>query len=325
MRVFVTGATGLVGRGAVSALKAAGHEPLGLTSQDSKRFMVERLGATAVVGDMREGTSWIEQARSADAIIHCAKPGAKRLGRKQVQEWADADLKCLDQLLAAARDGNKPLVYTSGAWVYGAGKDRRVEDSPLNPFPHIAHKVRAEEMVLAAARSNDVKGIVLRPGMVYAPWGQFAEQYLRTMVGGGSARYAGNGSNLQSWVHIEDLARAFVLAIEKAPGGRIFNVADDEPVSINSLLGALAEAFGAKQPRGAPAFMIRLLLGRSFASALMSDAVCSNVAMKSELGLHLEYPTYREGVKRIAEVHADPDSRAPAQSANSTTTGRVRR
>jgi nucleoside-diphosphate-sugar epimerase len=303
MKVFITGATGLVGRGVIAALKSAGHEPRGLTSRNGNRLMVERLGATAVVGDMRDGASWIEQARSTDAIIHCAKPAAKRLGRKQVQEWADADLKCLDQLLAAARDGSKPLVYTSGAWVYGAGNGRRAEHTPLAPFPHIAHKARAEEMVLDAARSGDVNGIVLRPGMVYAPWGQFAEQYLKTMVAGGSARYAGKGSNVQSWVHIDDLSRAFVLAIEKAPGGRVFNICDDEPVSISILLGALAEAFGAKPPRGAPAFIIRLLLGGSLASALTSDAVCSNDAMKSDLGLQLQYPTYREGVRRIVEVH----------------------
>jgi nucleoside-diphosphate-sugar epimerase len=219
-----------------------------------------------------------------------------------VQEWADADLRCLDQLLDAARDGNTPLVYTSGAWVYGPGSDGRSENTPVEPFPHIAHKVRAEEIVLAAARSHDARGVVLRPGMVYAPWGHFAEQYLKPMRNGGAARYAGNGANVQSWIHIDDLARAFVLAIEKAPSGRVFNIADDEPVSISALLGAIAAAFGAKQPGGAPAFIIRLLLGDSLASALLSDAVCSNEAMKRGLGLQLEYPTYREGVRRIVEA-----------------------
>ncbi len=303
MKVFITGATGLIGRGVVSALKAAGHEPIGLTSQDHHRSILEDLGATAIVGDMRDGSKWLDEAKSAEAIIHCAKPATGRLGTKQVQEWADADLTCLDLLLQAACDGGKPLVYTSGAWIYGPGKTRRTEDATLKPFPHVIHKVRGEEMVLAATRSNDVRGVVLRPGMVYAPHGQFADQYLKTMGRGRSTKYPGNGRNLQSWVHIDDLSQSFVHAVEKAPSGRVFNIADDDPVSIATLLGELAECFGAKPPSGTPAFIIKLLLGQSLGTALMADAVCSNDAMKSGLGFQLKYPSYREGAKGIAKSY----------------------
>jgi nucleoside-diphosphate-sugar epimerase len=303
MRVFITGATGLIGRGVVSALEAAGHEAVGLTNHDQNRSILERLGATAVVGDMGDGATWDAHARAADAIIHCAKPTARRLGEKQAQEWAAADLACLDHLLKAARDGCKPLIYTSGAWVYGPGTERRTENAPVAPFPHIAHKIDGEEKVLTATFSNDVKGVVLRPGMVYAPLGQFSDQYLRVMEKGHAARYAGNGSNLQSWVHVDDLSQAFVQAIEKPPVGQIFNVADDEPVSIATLLGELAATFGAKQPSGSPAFIIKLLLGRSLGTALMAAAVCSNDAMKSTLGVQLKYPTFREGARDIARVH----------------------
>jgi nucleoside-diphosphate-sugar epimerase len=304
MNVFVTGATGLIGRGVVTALKDAGHHPIGLTGRPENRAFLEGLGAVAVVGDLGERVTWLDHARAADAVIHCAKPRFKRLNEKVAQQWADAELYWVEQLIAAARDGNKPLIYTSGAWLYGPGRDRRTESAPLNPFPHIAHKARGERMVLDAARSNDVRGVVLRAGMVYAPWGQFAEQYLRTMAKGGAARYAGSGANVQSWIYVDDLARVYVRAIEQAPSGRIFNVADDEPVAVATLLETVAEAFGAKKPAGVPRPLITLLLGGTLARAVMSDSACSNDSVKADLGIALTYPTYREGAKRVAEAYA---------------------
>ncbi len=301
MKIFLTGATGAVGRGLARGFTSAGHSVVGLTSRTENKALIAADGGTAVVGDVRDGSSWLEHARGADAVVHAAQLTSKRPNKKQAQETADADLKCVELLIEAAK--GKPLLYTSGVWVYGAGKDRRSESAATAPFPLIAHKLSAEKMVLSAAQSGDVKGVVIRPATVYQPWGLFENLYLKTMAKGGSAKYPGSGQDLKSWIHVDDLARVYVAAAEKGLSGQVLNAADDEPATTAQVIEAMAEAFGAKKPGSAPAFIIKLVLGSLLSPPLLSDIVCSNDAMKSVLGVQLAYPSYREGVRAVAEQY----------------------
>ena len=188
--------------------------------------------------------------------------------------------------LGALTGSEKPFVYTSGVWVYGGAPPGRVldEDSTTDPVAIYAWRPALEAEVLAAARSG-VRSIVIRPAMVYGrgggPLTQFGE-----MAVNGIPRYVGHGANHWTLVHVDDLARLYVLALERAPAGTLINGAVGEPIRVSEL--ALAATAGAgftnppiprPQSRGR-----RPCLGAVVAEALTRDHRISGERARTLLG-----------------------------------------
>jgi nucleoside-diphosphate-sugar epimerase len=109
---------------------------------------------------------------------------------------------------------------------------------------------------------------------------------------------------LLGWVHHEDAAAATVAALEHGQAGEAYNVVDDRPASWEEVFTAMARAFGAPPPRRLPAWMLRIA-APFIASTIGASMRVSNAKAKTELGWHLTFPTYREGVQAMV-------SRAPA-------------
>ena len=86
MKVFVTGATGLIGAGVVRAMVAAGHEVTGLTRRAAGRAAIERAGARAVVGDMRDPEAYRAAVSEAEAVVHTAAAFPDKI------RWSKADV-----------------------------------------------------------------------------------------------------------------------------------------------------------------------------------------------------------------------------------------
>jgi nucleoside-diphosphate-sugar epimerase len=130
----------------------------------------------------------------------------------------------------------KTFIFTSGTGVLGQrtggdwSQDSFAEDDPFTPARSIARRVETEDLVRAAA-ARGVRGIVLRPPLVWGPGdhGHVASIY-RSVARTGAACYVGRGLNCYSNVHIDDLSRLYELALEKgAPGALYHAVAGEIP------------------------------------------------------------------------------------------------
>ena len=106
----------------------------------------------------------------------------------------------------------------------------------------------------------------------------------------------GGGTGYFSWVHVDDAARATVLAVEQKSSG-VFNIVDDEPAPVSEWLPHLAECAGAKPPRRIPAWLARLLAGEMAVGMMTEGRGFSNAKAKRELGWELRYPSWRQGFK----------------------------
>ncbi len=300
MKVFVTGVSGTIGRGVVGALRAAGHEISGLTSKEAHRATLEQQGVKVVVGDMQDGSSWKAEVAAADAVIHLAQASGPRVTKAVAKLSADADDKAVDILLSSISGRCQSLIYTSGVWAYGDSPAPADENTPARPFPLVAYKALGERKILDAAKAGKAPGIVLRPGVVYAPWGIFESAYLKAMKKGGSAKYPGTGDNVVSWLHIDDCAAGYLAAIERPVVGEIFNLCDDEPVAVKTMIGEVARLMGAKPPGGVPGFIIKLVVGGLLGEPLLANAAMTASKAKKQLGFAPRHPTYREGAAAIA-------------------------
>lgn len=221
MRVFVTGATGYIGNGVAKAFARAGHEVFGLVRQEAGAKELQKAEIHPLIGSMEQLP---KEAMNADAIIHCA------------YENGDKEKIAVDSLIKIRP---KTLVYTSGVWVYGNQTQTVDETSPLDPLKIAAWRPLVEQKVL----SGPHRSIVIRPGHVYG--------YDKGLIGmifesaaKGELEIAGDGENHWSMVHLDDLARIYVLAVEKQLNKEILNATENSSIKMKDLAMGVAALAG---------------------------------------------------------------------------------
>jgi 2-alkyl-3-oxoalkanoate reductase len=300
VKVFVAGASGVIGRPLVAQLVAAGHEVTGMTRSRERAGPIEQAGATAVICDALDASALQEAVGAAepDAVVHQLTSLPHRFDPRR-QDLYEATNRVRTEgtrnLVEAA--GGARLVCQSIAFAYRPHREPRVldEDAPLfteapPPFGAATRAVaEMERMVLAA------DGLVLRYGWFYGPGTFYGE-------GGSMARdvarrrfpIIGEGRGLSSFIHVDDAAAATVAAVERgAPG--IYNVVDDEPAPLRDWLPVYAEAIGARRPLRIPVWLARLLAGKAVAAMAGTLPGASNARAKRELGWEPRWPSWRTG------------------------------
>ncbi|GAA1289070.1 NAD-dependent epimerase/dehydratase family protein [Saccharothrix xinjiangensis] len=235
MKVFITGASGYVGGVVAEHLLAAGHHVAALARSERAAERVGALGAEVVRGGLADLDVLRDAAAGADAVVHAAVDYAEPAMRA-VEEPA------LDALLGAL-DGGRGFVYAGTALVYpDAVAGPPEEDGALDEGSPQVFKLLGERQVLAA---GDVTATVLRGGLVH---GRGGSALVLAMIGVskqlGAAPYVGLGENLWSPVHVDDLARLYVAALERPVGG-VFNAASRTLLRMRDLAEAVAELTGA--------------------------------------------------------------------------------
>ena len=103
---------------------------------------------------------------------------------------------------------------------------------------------------------------------------------------------------------------ALVLAVEGAPPGSIYHVADDEPIAFYDFMALTAKALGVGPPRRIPAVFARVIAGSSAVDAVVRSARSSNAKIKRELDWRPRFPSARVGVpdvvSRLGAAAASP-------------------
>lgn len=303
MKVFVTGATGLIGSSALRALVAAGHEVTGLTSRAAGRAAIEAMGAQAVVGDMRDASAYRDAVSGADGVLHAAAalPDKMRLSQSDVDTFMQADVDAVDALASVLGPTCRAFVITSGAYVYGDTGDTPADEgrSTERAHPVMRLKVAMEKRMLARAQAGEIPAIVVRPGLIYGDGSLWAKLYLSAMKAGKRAMMPGAGQNLISFVHHDDVGEAYRRILEHPVPGAIYNVADDSPERLGVVVRAQADALGAPPPRAIPGWLIRLLAGSLGAGPTLVNTALTNDALKA-LGWAPKYRSYREGIPALS-------------------------
>lgn len=224
MKIFLTGASGYIGRAVAEGLRRRGHRVSGLVRTPAKAKALAAREIEPVVGDMRQPKGWERPARNADVRVHCAV--------EYGDDYEKLDRAAVEALLAF---GGR-LLYTSGVWQYGPGGPF-VESSagaPLMPW-------RSEHEKLALAAS----GVVIRPGCVYGGAGGLTGLWFQGAVEHKAAPIVGDGSNRWAVVHLEDLALLYALAVEGEPAGEILNAVDASRFTVREMAEAASRAAGA--------------------------------------------------------------------------------
>jgi 2-alkyl-3-oxoalkanoate reductase len=299
MRVFVVGASGVIGRRLVPQLIERGHDVVGTASSAGKTEQVRALGAEPVVLDALDAQAVRETVAAAqpDAIVHEATSltgisDFKHFDRTFAQTNR-LRTEGTDNLLAAAREtGVGRFVAQSNANHRYAreGGPVKSEDDPLDPDPVATARESAAAMTHLDRAVTDAGGIALRYGIFYGDPDDGMVEAVRER----KFPIVGDGDGVWSFIHLEDAASATVLALEH-DGPAVYNIVDDEPSPTREWLLELARIVGAKPPRRFPRLLARLFAGEAPVVMATESRGASNAKAKRELGWKLRYPSWRQG------------------------------
>jgi len=304
MRVFVTGATGALGRHLVPGLIAAGHQVTATTRAPGKVAQLREAGAEPVVVDGLDREAVIAAVRAAapDVIVHQMTALADmRSLRKFDQVFAGTNelrTRGTDNLLAAAAEtGTRRVVAQSyTGWPNErSGGPVKTEADPLDPrpFPSSVRSMAAIRHVEETVPASVPEGIVLRYGSFYGPG---ASDILLDMVRKRQVPVIGGGTGIWSFAEVTDAAAATIAAVDRGSRG-IYNIVDSDPAPVAEWLPYLAEVLGARPPLRVPAWLGRLLAGEVVVAQMTSMRGSSNEKARKGLGWEPRYASWREGFR----------------------------
>ena len=285
MRIFITGATGYIGFNVAQAFRRAGHQVWGLTRSAHKANRLAQQEIRPVIGDMQEPDSYRAVAAQADALVHAAVD--------YQNDTAELDTLTVKTLLNTAKPG-ATLIYTSGVWVHGNTNGQLVDETaPLKPIGAVAWRPDVEQMVLTATR---VKGIVIRPGVVYGKGGGLTGAWFAGAVNGGELQVVGDGRNHWAMVHVDDLAEGYVKAAESGLRGEVFNLVGSTS-RVADMVQTIAQAAGAdKSANFIPPAEAAETMG-AMAEALAIDQQIDARKARARLAWQPQHPSFMDSVE----------------------------
>jgi nucleoside-diphosphate-sugar epimerase len=232
MRVFITGATGIIGFAVAQAIRRAGHEVYGLVRSPEKARILAQNEIFPVRGDLLQPNTYLEAAEQSNILIHAAAD--------YQADTVAVDKLTTEKLLGAGAKGPQPktFIFTSGVWVYGStGFAAADETSPLVVPKHVAWRPAHEQMVIQASH---IRGIVMRPGCVYGKTGSLTGEWFDQTTKKETLHVVGDGKNHWAMVHVDDLADAYLRAAESHLIGELFNVTDRSRARVQDMVEAVA-------------------------------------------------------------------------------------
>jgi len=299
MKVFFTGATGVVGRVAVPLLVRAGHEVTAVSRSDEGREWLQHVGARPAEIDLFDEDEVDTTTRGIDTVVHFATKIPSLAQMVKVEPWAmndDLRDRVTGMLVDAAHaNGVGRFIQQSITFFYADGGSEWLDESaPLDTsFTPLASAVAAEGHV-DRFREGGGTGISLRLARFYGP-GEVSGEYIEAMRIR-EIPVVGQGTNYVSSLHIDDAATALAAAMD-APDGT-YNVGDDEPVPSVVYIDTLAELLSAPKPRRIPGAAVKLALGKA-ASLVRPSQRVSNRKFREATGWAPVHPSVVEGWRDV--------------------------
>jgi nucleoside-diphosphate-sugar epimerase len=232
--ILITGSSGFVGcRLATRLSLGTDYQVMAMVSQFSSPGVARlcRLPVKLIHADILNLDSVVKAAQQADIIVHLAY-GTR--GNKRQRK--DITVRGTENILKAALRANaSQLIHMSTAAVHGLNPAGSLleESAPFvkNGNPYIANKIQAEKKVWYYCQKHGLPAVVLRPSIIFGPWGRSWTMGIIDDIKSGAV-LAGGGQGAANLVYIDNLIDAIISAIEKDAGnGEAFFVVDDEQLT----------------------------------------------------------------------------------------------
>jgi nucleoside-diphosphate-sugar epimerase len=297
MKIFVAGATGVLGKRATRLLVGAGHEVTGIARTPEKAEVLRAAGVAPVTVGLFDPPALTAAVAGHEVVANLAThiPDVTKAARSKAWEENDrirteGARNLVDAALAANADR---YIQESIAFFYEDGaSDWRYEDTPLNA-PAFASTFQSAEAEAGRFTESGGVGVVLRFSMFYGAGASHTQAQLKA-ASRGISPFPGPKDAYQTFIHLDDAASAVVSALA-APAG-LYNVCEDEPQTRGALAAAVSGALGKRPGRSIPGIV---KLGGSKTEYFGRSVRVSNRKFKDATGWAPAYPSPDLGWKQV--------------------------
>ena len=274
MRVFLTGGTGLVGRYLAARLLELAREVVCVSRDPAAARAALPDGVEIVGADPTLPGSWQDRLAGCDAVVNLAgEPVADgRWSGAKKHRLRRSRLGTTEHVARAVAGADHPmtLVNASATGYYGDAGDRALAEDAQPGQDFLARLAVEWEHTALEAEREGVRTVILRIGVVLAADGGALPIMLKPFRRGLGGPLGG-GRQYFPWIHIEDLVRIILFALERDDlSGPVNAVAPDAPTQAE-FARALGVAVGKPAGLPAPGFVLRLLMGEKAGMVLASQ------------------------------------------------------
>lgn len=309
--VLITGGTGLIGSALTQALLERGFHVIILTRKrqlaGEKALSFSSPGISHAYWDPDKQMIDEEVMAKADYIIHLAGASVaeKRWTKKRKQEISDSRVKSGELLVKMLKETDtkvKAFISASATGWYGAdpeqGRGSFVEtDTPADDF--LGQTCSQWEKSTEPVTKSGIRLVKLRIGIVLSNEGGALKEFKKPLRFG-IAAILSNGRQTVSWIHIDDLIRIILFAMDNKSMTGNYNAVAPYPVSNKKLVLQLAEKERGRFfiPVHVPSFILKLILGEMSIEVLKSITV-SSAKIQME-GFIFQYPAIEDAIRQLA-------------------------
>jgi 2-alkyl-3-oxoalkanoate reductase len=263
MTVLVTGAAGFLGSHVTDVLLATGERPRVLIRPGDSLGSLAGADLDVRWGDINDRAAVAAALHGVHRVLHCA---ARTGPWGPASAYERTNVSGLETLVRSATAcGVQRIVHVSSITVHGNDVHGKAdEDAPLRaePNPYSRSKVAGERLLERLVRDEGAPVTVVRPGWIYGPRDTSSFARLAHMIEKGQMIMLGRGTNHLPLVYVRDAAAGIVLASEaEGVTGRAYLLVNDEPVTQQDFLAAIAAQLGVPGPSRQIPYPVAVLLG----------------------------------------------------------------
>ena len=302
--VLITGGTGLVGKALTNTLLARGYNVIVMGRK--AKLNSGNSGVMYAKWDIEKQEIDRTAIAQADYIIHLAGAGVaeKRWTDKRKKEILESRVRSGELLVKSLKETpNKVKALISASAIGWYGSDQTVAGQLARPFTEsdpaaadfLGQTCKQWEESTAPVSNLGKRMVYLRIGIVLAKEGGALKEFL-TPLRFGIATVLGNGKQIISWIHINDLVSIFTNAMENEKISGIYNAVSPSPVSNKALIMAMAKARNKFYlPFPVPGFVLKIMLGEMSIEVLKSATVSADKLLQT--GFNFHYPDINSAMK----------------------------
>jgi uncharacterized protein (TIGR01777 family) len=301
--VLITGGTGMIGKAISNQLLQKDYNVIVLTRKLPMKTLKTPSLAYAL-WDVKKQTIDMDAIKKADHIIHLAGAGVveKKWTAAYKKEILDSRTESSKLLVSSLKNNNnkvKTIVSASAIGWYGADKTGQpfIEtDAAANDF--LGETCRLWEQSIDPVKALGIKLVKLRTGIVLSKSGGALSEFKKP-IKFGVAGILGDGTQMVSWIHVDDLCRMYIDAIENEHLSGAYNAVAPAPVTNKELTIELAKQMNGKLfiPIHVPVTVLKLMMGARSIEVLKSNTVSS--AKIQQAGFSFLYPDISNALKQL--------------------------
>jgi nucleoside-diphosphate-sugar epimerase len=251
LKVLVTGGAGFLGQHLVAALQERGDAVRVIDRPSPNTERLAEQGVEFYAGDICQPASLTDPMQGVDAVVHLA---ALSSVWAPMEEYHAINVTGTENVCRAALTaGVERLIHISSWTVYGMGiKHPADEDFPLTPLnePYSVTKALGDRLVQRMILEDGLPATIIRPDTIFGPGDSVHVGRMSDRLRAGRTIIVGSGRNAMPFVYVADIVQGLLLALDRPEAvGQAYNIGNDQPLTQEQLLRAIAEEIGVPPPR----------------------------------------------------------------------------